>query len=692
MASGFCGWRKQRFPLLAANLGRVAMRTLVQKAPQPTSDTRRPPPVAQNAAISPIQQLQRRVGNQALQRMLQDHAGKTKGDAARRDSTAANPDRGPAHGTAAHAQTPDLRARHAIPPEPSAHAGDNQRAGAPKEREALGRPLGGATAGQQTQTTAGLQTKKETSASGSQQPAALDASLSEFIAALKKDAAYGAKVKINSTIRSPRKDAAAVLSNQRNDPEYYKIFSRNWEIAILNAVKDRDLKVTSDYEAAVDNLAAWISQDPERSPHGVGKAVDLDLAGGDAGFKSFVKIEAEKRGLFFKDETKHNHYHVQLKKDAAATTGKPAKQSPAEAKEKIVAVPAKPKSVTGSKKDDVPKPNPKVEQLYKAAANNLLARYATFVPFTSTYINLDENGLAAALAGMAKTNGGVVLKAFESLDAKDVVEVAAAMVRGKSVKELSAFDPNVLKHLKNILGRGPVAPAPSLFSKFLTQLAAFEKMLQGSATQSWGMVIYGEGDGRDAAATKASKDAKLWSSFDYAEFAKLMDLILAAIPENADYRKILKSFREDHHPTVENVTKFLKESLEKLEQEGLVDLKGDTGTKTTTKETGSAAPKVVPSKAAPGNAAPNITAPGKTTPSKTTGVPVEKSKQKETSKDSHQITPQKVELSRWVASDASGNVFTMIKYSDGTKRFVMGSIFGIRDIENPGITEWKKAK
>jgi hypothetical protein len=53
------------------------MRSFAQKAPQPTSDTRNRPAVA----LSPVQQLQRRVGNQALQRMAQAYAGKAKEDA-----------------------------------------------------------------------------------------------------------------------------------------------------------------------------------------------------------------------------------------------------------------------------------------------------------------------------------------------------------------------------------------------------------------------------------------------------------------------------------------------------------------------------------------------------------------------------------------------------------------------------------
>jgi hypothetical protein len=508
---------------------------------------------------------------------------------------------------------------------------------------------------------------KKPSAPVLQQPATLDGRLSEFVAALKKDPAYGNKVQINSTIRDPRRDADAVLNNQRNDPQYYKEFSRNWQTAIVNAVGDRDLKITAYYQAAVDDLTAWILQDPERSAHGVGKAVDFDLAGGDAGFKSFVKTEAERRGLLFKDESKHNHYHVQIRRNGALTAGSTPKKDPTT--KEIEAGPSKPKAAAGSKKAAASRPSAEVEQLHKTVAKNLLTRYATFIPFTSTYVGLDKSALAIVLTNIAKSNGGIVLSVLESLDRGDTSEVAAMMVRGKTVKELAALDPSVLTRLRDILGREKFAPTPDLFSMFLTKLSAFEKMLQGNATQSWGMIIYGEGDGKDNAATKASKDARTWSSFDYGEFAKLMELVFLAIPEHSDYRKTLQSFQEEHHLTAENLAKFVKESLEKIEK-----IKGEMGIKEATKRSAFAASKAAPIKA------PNIS--------------FKKAAQQGTSKylPHATTTRQKVELGQWVTSDASGNTFSMIKYSDGTKRFIMGSIFGIKDIEDPGLTEWTRVK
>ena len=76
------------------------MRNFAQKAPQPISDTRRRPPVAENVAMSPVQQLQRRVGNQALQRMAQLHASRAKGDAAARNGAGPEPGPMPTHGAA----------------------------------------------------------------------------------------------------------------------------------------------------------------------------------------------------------------------------------------------------------------------------------------------------------------------------------------------------------------------------------------------------------------------------------------------------------------------------------------------------------------------------------------------------------------------------------------------------------------
>jgi hypothetical protein len=140
----------------------------------------------------------------------------------------------------------------------------------------------------------------------------LDGRLTAFIADLKADPIHGSKVVVSSTIRGPRRDAIAVLNNQKKDAGYYKIFSANWRTAILNAVAGRDLKAADQFELAVNSLAGWIESDPKVSAHGSGRAVDFGLAGGDPTYRKFIQAEAEKRGFKFVDESSKNHYHVQV--------------------------------------------------------------------------------------------------------------------------------------------------------------------------------------------------------------------------------------------------------------------------------------------------------------------------------------------------------------------------------------------
>jgi peptidoglycan hydrolase-like protein with peptidoglycan-binding domain len=140
----------------------------------------------------------------------------------------------------------------------------------------------------------------------------LNNELVNFIDDLKKDTTYGSMIKITSTVRDAKIEARAVLNNQKSDSNYYKIFSANWRTAILAAIKDRNLKVNTDFDSAMSNLAEWISEDPNRSPHASGRAVDFGLAGGKEDFKRFIETESKKRSFKFIDETKYHYYHVQM--------------------------------------------------------------------------------------------------------------------------------------------------------------------------------------------------------------------------------------------------------------------------------------------------------------------------------------------------------------------------------------------
>ncbi len=219
------------------------------------------------------------------------------------------------------------------------------------------------------------------------------------------------------------------------------------------------------------------------------------------------------------------------------------------------------------------------------------------------------------------------------------------------------------------------AEQPNLFLRFVKMLRRLDKQLEGNATQAWGMIIHGEGDGRDSPATKASKDAKIWGSFDYAEFMKLMNLVLLAIPETLDYRKKLENFRDGLDPKKifkdpQKAAEFFKEKVEEV-----VEIKKEFGDSKTKKEAGIPKTNKLAGTIENRQISTQHGKTGATLPTKITTT-----------------TPHRVEVGQWAASDLSGNTFVMIKYSDGSKRFVMSSIFGTRDIDDPGPLDWKKVR
>jgi hypothetical protein len=215
---------------------------------------------------------------------------------------------------------------------------------------------------------------------------------------------------------------------------------------------------------------------------------------------------------------------------------------------------------------------------------------------------------------------------------------------------------------------------PSLFSRFVKMLGDLDKRLQGNATQAWGMIIYGEGDGRDSPATKASKGARIWGSFDYAGFMELMNLILLAMPETLDYRKKLENFRDELDPRKvlkdpAKAAEFFKDKVEEVVeiQKALGDsaTPKEAGISGTNKQTGTLENRQAPAQ--------KIKA-GATLPTKGTTTP----------------SPQKVEVGRWTTTEQPFNQFFKMKYSDGSTRFLMVSAFGKEEISDPGPMNWKK--
>jgi hypothetical protein len=55
-------------------------------------------------------------------------------------------------------------------------------------------------------------------------------------------------------------------------------------------------------------------------------------------------------------------------------------------------------------------------------------------------------------------------------------------------------------------------------------------------------------------------------------------------------------------------------------------------------------------------------------------------------------TQGKVQVGQWVAYDGSGNQYIMVKYSDRSKRFIFASIFGSKDIKDPGPMDWRRTQ
>lgn len=81
--------------------------------------------------------------------------------------------------------------------------------------------------------------------------------------------------------------------------------------------------------------------------------------------------------------------------------------------------------------------------------------------------------------------------------------------------------------------------------KLARMLDKLDKMLKGNARQSWGLLLWGEGDGRGGTAARLTNPDKLWGQFDYAAFMELMGEVLEAIPESSDYHEVLEGLRDE---------------------------------------------------------------------------------------------------------------------------------------------------
>lgn len=198
------------------------------------------------------------------------------------------------------------------------------------------------------------------------------------------------------------------------------------------------------------------------------------------------------------------------------------------------------------------------------------------------------------------------------------------------------------KYYVGSAGASQKGVSDDLWSWFVGKLSALDKALKGSAKQSWGMIIWGEGTGKDSTATQLSKGGTILGFFDYAKFMKIMDLILDVVPEGTSYHKTLKNMHDACNAKD-------PEAFAGAIKEGVATVK-------------------------------EIQALSKT-PRPPTPPPITPAR----------VAFHKAEVGQWYAMDplGSGNMYIMIEYSDGSKQFLFRSIYGGYDIRDPGDVGWK---
>ncbi|HEX6369491.1 MAG TPA: DUF4157 domain-containing protein [Longimicrobium sp.] len=259
----------------------------------------------------------------------------------------------------------------------------------------------------------------------------------------------------------------------------------------------------------------------------------------------------------------------------------------------------------------------------------------------------------------------------------------------------------------------PKDPLVAAFETLVHGLERAERFLMGDATQSWGMSFWGEGtSSAGSTAAKPSKDVVYLnsSSFELQDVLDMMDVLILSASSKSEMFATPGDLKEkplevlyDWMQKVEAIKKALDEEAKRQST-----AKGGTPSRTAPlqQKVKSAREQAMGQAVKVGvdgvgfipvhNPALNGSAPAVTgAPSglgTSPGKPGSKAAGTATQPTGTQPKPGKVVVAEWIAHDNAGNSFSRIKYSDGSYRYVLGSIFGIRDIEDPGITEWKKVK
>ena len=193
---------------------------------------------------------------------------------------------------------------------------------------------------------------------------------------------------------------------------------------------------------------------------------------------------------------------------------------------------------------------------------------------------------------------------------------------------------------------------PARRSWLLRKLDAIDRACQGNATQDVGWLIWGEGSGDGSTATKLSAHGCIVSEVETKEMEEIFELLELAAPEGTHYREVLKEFKDAFHlKDPYKVAKWVMESRKQIIETFELEEKP--------------------------NFADHLPLPIIQQPVST---PVNEEKKKV------------VEMGQWVAYDQSGNMYVKIAYSNGNKRFVFASIYGHKDIADPGPMEWRRTR
>jgi hypothetical protein len=240
----------------------------------------------------------------------------------------------------------------------------------------------------------------------------------------------------------------------------------------------------------------------------------------------------------------------------------------------------------------------------------------------------------------------------------------------------------------------------SVLDRIFAVLDRWDKSLMGDAKQSWGMSFWGEGsNSKESTAAKPTKDVTYLnsSSFNVMELLSMFDLVLLALSKPHEIFKTPAELKEkpidaiyDLKQKIEDIKKEMEREKRERERDAkkagaLLYRPSDLPlmVQKLERDVKAARPALVQyAKLQAQSGAASKVATSQTLHAATVKksvVALEKNAPKK----------EKLELGQWVAYDAF-NSYAKHLYDDGSTRFTMGSVFGVKEITNPGQLDWKR--